>query len=111
MGWSIARFPSAIRRFASRRLDLNSSAISRLDHDLRCLARGASGWPDLLPHLGGKIAVDLRVRAVRIGRHHRTAGIGRFADHEIERHFAEEGHAELLRLAPRTAVAENFRAR
>ncbi len=47
------------------------------------------------------------MRAVRLGRDHRQAGVGRLADGHVERNLAEERHAQPLRLLARAAMAED----
>src|ERR1700688_414611 len=66
---------------------------------------------DLLKYLGGDLAIDFGVRAVRLGGDHRHAGIRFLADRHVQRHFAEERHALALGFLARTAIAENIRSR
>src|SRR5688572_27029247 len=78
----------------------------RLDHDLR---RGAPRTLPLQPvaDTRGDLAIDLRVRSIRIGRDHGSARVGGLADCHVQRHLAEERHAEFLRFLVRAAVTEN----
>src|SRR5438046_4155716 len=64
-----------------------------------------------IANLGGDVTVNRGERSVRVGRHYRTAGVGSLADRHVERHLAEERHAQPLRLAARAAMAENIAAR
>src|SRR5450755_906840 len=66
---------------------------------------------DLLKYLGGDLAIDFGVRAVRLGGDHRHAGIRFLADRHVQRHFAEERHALAFGFLARSAIAENIRAR
>src|SRR5687767_6928008 len=78
----------------------------RLDHDLRRGARCALALQPVAD-TRGDLAIDLGMRSVRIGRDYGAAGIGRLADRHVQRHLAEERHAELVRLLLRAAVAED----
>src|ERR1035437_4085243 len=84
---------------------------SSLDHDLRRDAPCRYATLDLLKHLGGDLAIDFGVHAVRLGGDHRHAGIRFLADGHVQRHFAEERHALALGFLTRTAMAKYIRTR
>src|SRR5437016_4375834 len=90
---------------ASRRRGM-TIARSRLDHDARGGAIRAARLAELGPDVLGDVAVDRGLRTIRLAHHQRPARIRGLADGEIERHFAQERHAEPFRLAPRAAVPE-----
>ena len=50
------------------------------------------------------------MRAIRLGRNHRQAGIGLLANVDVQRDFAKEWHAKALGLMTRPAVAEDIAA-
>src|SRR6185312_3597458 len=85
-----------------------SFELLSLDDDLR--GRAAGTRDQLIAHLGGDVAVDLGMLAVRLGGHHRQTGIRLLADGHVQRHLAEERHPEARRLLLRAAMAENIRA-
>src|SRR5690349_2398182 len=58
----------------------------------------------------GDVAVDAGVLAVGLGGDDGSAVVGMGADVEMQGHLAQEGYAELLRLVPRAAMAEDLRA-
>src|SRR2546422_183397 len=87
------------------------NAESRLDDDLGRRAYRTASAAQLVAHLGCDLPVDRRVRAVRVGRHHRAARIRGLANRDVERHLAEERHAEPLGLVARAAVPEDVRTR
>src|SRR5947208_7297906 len=90
---------------------VNAPSPARLPNDdARRGARPALGGRELLPHPAGDVPVDLGVRAVGLGDDDGMARIGRRADVEMERHLAQERHAELFRLLARPAMAEDLRA-
>src|SRR5215469_9862204 len=81
------------------------------------LHHNPSRWPgpalvgrELLPDATGDVLVDLGVRAVGPGDHDRMAAVGRGADVEMQRHLAQERHAELVGFLVGTAMAEDLRA-
>src|SRR5580704_608068 len=84
---------------------------SSLDYDLRRGAPGIHAAPDLFENFGGDLAINFGVRAVRLGGHHRQAGIRFLPDGHVQRHFTEERHTLALGFLARTAVAEDIRAR
>src|SRR5262249_59093647 len=77
---------------AARRRRRTRRGLS-LDHNLRRRTPGAYAL-ELLAHLHGDVAIDLRMGAVGFGRDHRKAGIRFFANGHMQRHFAEERDAE-----------------
>src|SRR2546426_279541 len=90
--------------------DANFRLLS-LDDDLGRRAYRTASAAQLVAHLGCDLPIDRRVRTVRVGRHHWAARIRGLADGDVERHLAEERHAEPLGLAARAAVAEDVRTR
>src|SRR4029077_18872838 len=86
-------------------------ALLRLDHDLRRDATGSGSALELIPDPGLYVAIDFGMSTMGLGRDHGKAGIGLFADGHVQRHLAEERHAEAFRLVPRAAMAENIGAR
>src|ERR1051326_6934309 len=90
---------------------LCGNAASRLDDDARGGAVRAARLAELAPDVLGDLAENRGLRAVGFAHDQRAPGVRGFANLEVERHLAQERHAEPFRLAPRAAVAENFRAR
>src|SRR4029079_6655210 len=67
--------------------------VRSLDHDLRRGAPGAAAL-ELIAHLGGDVAIDFRMRAIRLGRDHGKPGIGLLADGHVQTHLAEAPHTD-----------------
>src|SRR5437879_7466014 len=79
-----------------------------LDDDPRRLPLRLAG--DLLPDALGELTIDLGMLAVGLRDDDRGAGVGSFADGDVERHFREELDPELFRLAPCAAMTEDLAA-
>src|SRR6185437_5946774 len=75
-----------------------------LDDDLRRGALRAAF--DLIEHTPGDVAIDRRVRPVRLGRDDGKPRVGTLADRHVQRDLAEERHAEPIRLLVRAAMPE-----
>src|SRR3954468_17691034 len=69
---------------------------------LCCTAR-----TELLAHLGGDAAISCRMGAVGLRGDDWRDGVRGLADLHVQRHLAQERHPQSLRLAPRTAMAED----
>src|ERR1043166_8751992 len=83
--------------------------ISRLDDDARRRARLAAAR-HLIAHARGDRAVNLGVRAVRLGGDDRKAGVRCLANFDFERDLAEERNAQAFRLGFGAAMTEWVRA-
>src|SRR5881394_3331813 len=66
---------------------------------------------ELIAHACRDLAISLGVRAIGLGRHDRQAGIRLLTDRHMQRHLAQERHAQPLGFAARAAMAENVGAR
>src|SRR5205085_7847647 len=95
--------------FNARKRDKGMTAL--IKPKLKSCSGGRDNALNLLADLGADGAVDRRVRTVRLAVHDRRAGIRSGANRHVQRNLAEEGHAELFRLVPRAAMAENVGAR
>src|SRR5713101_10215584 len=85
------------------------SALQLTHHDARRRAGPALGSRKLLPYPAGDVLVDLGVRAVGLGDDDGMARIRGGADVEVQRHLAQERHAELFGFLARAAVAKDLR--
>src|SRR6185436_14060870 len=84
--------------------------LIRADAELRWLDARVGPLLQLLPRPARDLPINLRLRAVGVGGDDRPAFVGCGADIHVQRHAAEERHAELLRLVLGAAVTENVGA-